>query len=62
VFFAILQFCGKINFKWKIKMVLDQVFERFIQESPVAVMVHGLLEKVLCPQQLDELFEKKAKT
>ena len=43
-------------------MVLDQVFERFIQESPVAVMVHGLLEKVLCPQQLDELFEKKAKT
>lgn len=37
-------------------MLLGQVFERFVKESPVSVMVRGLLEKALCPQILDELF------
>lgn len=46
---------------WKISMLLGQVFERFVQESPVSVMVRGLLEKFLCPQKLDELFEQSAK-
>ncbi len=41
-------------------MLLGQVFERFVQESPVSVMVRGLLEKFLCPQKLDELFEQSA--
>jgi len=43
-------------------MLLGQVFERFVKESPVSVMVRGLLEKALCPQILDELFERSAKT
>jgi hypothetical protein len=43
-------------------MILGQVFERFVEESPVSVMVRGLLEKALCPQILDELFERNAKT
>jgi len=43
-------------------MLLGQVFERFVSESPVSVMVRGLLEKALCPQILDELFERSAKT
>ena len=43
-------------------MLLGQVFERFVKESPVSVMVRGLLEKALCPQTLDELFERSAKT
>jgi hypothetical protein len=42
-------------------MLLGQVFERFVTESPVSVMVRGLLEKALCPQILDELFERSAK-
>ncbi len=42
-------------------MLLGQVFERFIQESPVCVMVRGLLEKALCPKKLDELFKQSAK-
>lgn len=42
-------------------MILGQVFERFVEESPVSVMVRGLLEKALCPQILDELFERNAK-
>jgi hypothetical protein len=44
------------------KMLLGQVFERFVKESPVSVMVRGLLEKALCPQIVDELFERSAKT
>lgn len=47
---------------WRIEMLLGQVFERFIKESPVSVMVRGLLEKALCPQILDELFDRSAKT
>ncbi|MEH2205267.1 MAG: hypothetical protein V7K53_14500 [Nostoc sp.] len=43
-------------------MLRGQVFERFIKESPVSVMVRGLLEKALCPQILDELSERSAKT
>jgi len=38
-------------------MVFGQVFERFIEESPVSVMVRGLMEKFLSPQKLDQLFE-----
>ena len=43
-------------------MLLGQVFERFVQESPVSVMVRGLLEKILSPQKLDELFERNSQT
>ena len=43
-------------------MILGQVFERFVEESPISVMVRGLLETVLSPQKLDELFEKSSKT
>ncbi|MEH1827691.1 MAG: hypothetical protein V7L22_20525 [Nostoc sp.] len=43
-------------------MIIGQVFERFVEESPVSVMVRGLLKTILCPQKLDELFEKSAKT
>ena len=43
-------------------MILTQVFERFVEESPVSVMVRGLLETVLSAQRLDELFEKSSKT
>ena len=43
-------------------MLLGQVFERFVKQSPVSVMVRGLLEKALSPQILDELFERSTKT
>ncbi len=33
-----------------------------MKESPVSVMVCGLLEKALCPKILNELFECSAKT
>ncbi len=28
-------------------MILTQVFERFVKDSPVSIMVRGLLEKIL---------------
>lgn len=41
-------------------MILGQVFERFVEESPVSVMVRGPLEKILSPQKLDALFERSS--
>lgn len=40
--------------------MLDAVFHRFVEQSPVTVMVGGLLERVLKPEKLDELFEQTA--
>jgi hypothetical protein len=41
-------------------MLLNGVFERFVQQSPVAVMVRGLLENTLTPASVDALFEAHA--
>src|SRR4051812_32651861 len=41
-------------------MLLGQVFERFVAESPVSVMVRGTLEYALQPQSLDDLFRRHA--
>jgi IS4 transposase len=41
-------------------MVLDDVFERFAQQSPVTVMVRAALEHTLSPQAIDALFEQTA--
>src|SRR3954447_19821826 len=41
-------------------MVLDDIFERFAQQSPVTVMVRAALEHALAPQAIDALFEHTA--
>lgn len=41
-------------------MLLQAVFDRFVQKSPVAVMVRGLLENTLNPATVDALFEQHA--
>jgi IS4 transposase len=41
-------------------MLLGQVFDRFVQGSPLSVMTRGLLENVLQPEPLDDLFEHSA--
>lgn len=43
-------------------MLLDDVFERFVQNCPLPVMVRGLLENTLSPGFVDELFEKTAES
>ena len=40
--------------------MLPDIFQAFINESPVSVMVRGLLERFLNPAQLDEWFEQTA--
>ncbi|MBI3303286.1 MAG: transposase [Deltaproteobacteria bacterium] len=41
--------------------MLGKVFQRFVEKSPVTVMVAGVLERVLNPELLDELFDGTAK-
>src|SRR3954463_13840161 len=41
-------------------MVLDEVFERFAEQSPVTVMARAALEHALHPTAIDALFEEVA--
>lgn len=41
--------------------MLSSIFDAFVQESPVSVMMRGMMEYVLRPQRLDEIFESHAK-
>lgn len=41
-------------------MILAEVFERFISESPLTVMLRILLEQSLAADEVDELFEQQA--
>jgi hypothetical protein len=41
-------------------MLLGPLFDRFVQRRPIGVMARGLLENVLQPQPLDDLFEELA--
>lgn len=43
-------------------MLLNSVFDRFAQKSPVAVMVRSLLEHVLTPASVDALFDEHAES
>ncbi len=40
--------------------MLGQIFDRFVEKSPVTVMTRGLLERLLSPARLDEWFERTA--
>ena len=40
--------------------MLGEVFQRFAEKSPIAVMVRGVLERVLSPEQLDEGYARTA--
>jgi hypothetical protein len=37
--------------------MLGKVFERFVEKAPVAVMVRGILERVLSADALDRLYQ-----
>lgn len=41
-------------------MLLEPIFERFVIHSPLSVMVRGLLEHALVPDELDTLFKATA--
>jgi hypothetical protein len=41
-------------------MLLDKVFEPFIEQKPICVMARGVLQRLLDPQRLDQLFARMA--
>jgi hypothetical protein len=41
-------------------MMFEALFERFVDGSPLSVMIRALMENVLQPQFLDEIFERLA--
>ena len=41
--------------------MLGGVFERFVEESPISVMVRGLMEKTFSTEVLERIFEANAK-
>lgn len=40
--------------------MLGEIFERFVEKSPISVMVRGMLERVLGGEQLDEWYARTA--
>ena len=40
--------------------MLNPIFEKFVEKSPVSVMARGTMERVLNPEQLDEWFSRTA--
>src|SRR5947209_4778597 len=42
-------------------LLLDQVFEPFIQEAPICVMARGALQRILDPGHIDQLFAHTAR-
>ncbi|MEH2146473.1 hypothetical protein [Nostoc sp.] len=41
--------------------MLGTIFERFVEASPVSVMMPGLMERVFAPEQINRIFEENAK-
>ncbi|HEY9619820.1 MAG TPA: IS4 family transposase [Crinalium sp.] len=41
--------------------MLSSIFDAFVKESPVSVMMRGVMEYVLRPQRINEIFESHAK-
>jgi len=41
-------------------MLLGEPFQKFVDRSPVAVMVHGIIERVFDPDRLEDLFRANA--
>jgi hypothetical protein len=43
-----------------VAMILGEVFERFVSESPVSVMLRVLMEQSLPAEEVDALFEQES--
>ncbi len=41
--------------------MLGKVFDRFAAYSPVTVMMRGIMEYVIPPERLDEIFREQSK-
>ena len=43
-------------------MLLSGPFEKFVESSPVTVMMRGIIENLFDPERLNRLFEETAVT
>ena len=43
-------------------MLLSAPFEKFVEASPVSVMMRGIIENLFHPERLERLFEQNAVT
>jgi len=43
-------------------MLLDKVFQPFIEETPICVMARAVLQRLLDPKQIDHLFTRNARS
>jgi hypothetical protein len=41
--------------------MLSSIFDAFVKESPISMMMRGLMEVMFRPQRLDEIFESHSK-
>jgi hypothetical protein len=41
--------------------MLETIFDAFVQHSPISVMMRGLMERILQPEKLDEIFARHGK-
>ena len=61
ILFAIQSFLRLLTEAWGvIVMMLGEVFERFVAESPVTMMLSVLLEQSLAEDEVDRLCEHQA--
>lgn len=42
--------------------MLEAIFDRFVQKTPITIMVRGLMERILSQEQMDSIFDKNAQT
>jgi hypothetical protein len=61
-------YCASVLVKWDERverngsdaMLLGKAFQQFVQRTPVAVMVNGIMERVFDREKLEELFQENA--
>jgi hypothetical protein len=41
-------------------MIMSEIFERFVKDTPVSVMARAAMENALAPEALDQMFEQRA--
>lgn len=42
--------------------MLEAIFNRFVEKTPITLMVRGLMEHILSHEKMDKIFEKNAKS
>jgi hypothetical protein len=40
----------------------ETIFDRFVQKTPITLMVRGVMERILSHEQMDIIFEKNAQS